>query len=209
MSTYSEPDKLAAFKKNRTGPLNPNWGRRWTKEQKEAISKLNKGRVHTNEERIKISEARKGKQHTEETCKKIGESHMGLTDSAETKMRKSVAHTGERCTFWKGGVSFEPYCPKFNSEFKERVRSFFGYTCVECGTPQNGKRHTVHHINYDKMMCCNDIKPLFICLCNSCNAKANYNRPHWEQHFTEMIEGYYEGKCYFTKDEMIEYKMII
>jgi len=103
---------------------------------------------------------------------------------------------------WQGGISYEPYCILFDNEFKDRVRIWFGYICVECGTPQNGRNHTVHHVNYDKMMCCNDVKPLFVCLCNSCNGKANFNRPYWEQHFTDMIENYYQGKCYLSKEEM-------
>lgn len=116
-----------------------------------------------------------------------------------TKIRER--QTREKSHFWKGGISFEPYCSKFTKEFKERVRAFFDYACVECGTPQNGKKLPVHHINYDKMMCCNDIKPTFVCLCNSCNIKANFNRPYWEQHFTEMIDGYYQGKCFLSQEE--------
>src|SRR5208337_386546 len=36
---------------------------------------------------------------------------------------KSKNLIGEKSPGWKGGISFEPYCIKFNKEFKERVRN--------------------------------------------------------------------------------------
>jgi hypothetical protein len=108
---------------------------------------------------------------------------------------------------WDGGKSFEPYCPKFNDEFKERVRAFFGYQCGECGTPQNGIKLDVHHINANKMSCCDDTIPTFIPLCKSCHSKIKKsNLIYWEQHFTEMIEGYYQGKCYFSQEEFAAFR---
>lgn len=101
---------------------------------------------------------------------------------------------------WQGGISFEPYCSKFNKEFKERVRAFFGYHCVECGTPQNGSKLHVHHVNFQKDSCCNDgVTPLFVSLCDSCHGKTGRNRDYWQQHFTEIINRDYGGKCYLPK----------
>jgi len=39
----------------------------------------------------------------------------------------------------------------------------------------------------------------------SCHSKTGHNRLYWQQHFTDMINQYYEGKCYFTFDEMNAY----
>ena len=50
------------------------------------------------------------------------------------------------------------------------------------------------------------IHPLFVSLCQSCHAKTNKNREYWEQHFTEMINEYYGGRCYFLKEEMTAIK---
>ena len=79
---------------------------------------------------------------------------------------------------------------------------------MNCGKTiqENGKRLTVHHVNYDKMMCCNDVKPLFASICGSCNSKANGDRQYWEEYYTKIINDKYGGKCYFTEEEMIEYK---
>jgi hypothetical protein len=106
---------------------------------------------------------------------------------------------------WKGGISFEPYCPKFTNEFKERVRAFFDYQCLNCGTPQNGYKLHVHHVNFDKETCCNESIPLFIPLCRSCHTKSNHHRESSSKYFTEIIQTYYQGKCYFSKEEMQSY----
>jgi|WetSurMetagenome_2_1015567.scaffolds.fasta_scaffold96891_2 hypothetical protein len=113
------------------------------------------------------------------------------------------AMVGEKSPGWKGGHSYEPYCIKFNNEFKERVRAFFGYQCVECGIPQNGYKLHVHHVNFKKNSCCDETTPrLFVPLCLECHLHTNGKRLYWEQHFTDMINQYYEGKCYLTKEEM-------
>lgn len=175
------------------------------------------GHLVSDATRKKLSEMRKGKPHSKEWSEKIGAAQRGkprpkLSDEVEQERRRkiSIALCGENAPSWKGGMSFEPYCVKFNREFKERVRAFFGYTCVECGTTQeeNRRKLDVHHVNYDKMVCCNDVKPLFVALCRSCNVKANTNRPDWEKHFTEMIMTKHGGQCYLPKkaqnDEQIE-----
>jgi len=104
----------------------------------------------------------------------------------------------------------QQYCEKFNKNFKERVRAYFGWICPECGTPQNGKSLSVHHVNYNKKSCCDpSVQRLFIPLCpevkgrQSCHAvTTSGDRKSWEKHFTEMLMGYYQGKCYFTPEEM-------
>jgi hypothetical protein len=110
---------------------------------------------------------------------------------------------GEDNPAWRGGISFEPYCPKFNNEFKERVRIFFGRKCAECGKTEeeNGRKLSIHHINYDKQICCNGKIPLFIALCHAHNTKANKNREDWELHYTNIINTKYNRKCYLTKEE--------
>jgi hypothetical protein len=68
--------------------------------------------------------------------------------------------------WWYGNVNYydKKYCEKFNSEFRERVRAYWEYRCFECGEHQRVKKLSVHHVHYDKKMCCNgsphDVVPL-------------------------------------------------
>ncbi|MFA5376601.1 MAG: HNH endonuclease signature motif containing protein [Dehalococcoidia bacterium] len=62
--------------------------------------------------------------------------------------------SGPNSSNWRGGSSFEPYCPKFNEKLKESVRIAFNRTCVKCGNKENGKKLSCHHINFDKQSGC-------------------------------------------------------
>lgn len=185
-----------------------------SKEHREKLAAALRGRPLPEGTKIKISEAMKGRTRSPEHCKHISEAKMGEKHpmfgkhlSPEHRRKVGDAHRGEKCRWWQGGISFEPYCQKFNNEFKERVRAFFGYRCVECGTPQNGKKLDVHHVNFNKKTCCDDSVPLFVPLCHHCHTVTTRgDRQFWEQHFTEMIDQYYGGKCYFTKEEMKQYR---
>jgi len=98
--------------------------------------------------------------------------------------------SGENCPAWRGGISFEPYCPKFNNEFRERVRTYYDYKCILCGKTQehNGRKLSVHHVNYKKEACCDeDIPRYFVTLCVSCHAKTNNNREKYQKQFEKII----------------------
>ncbi len=177
------------------------------------ISSALTGRVFTPEWKSKISLALRGKPSnragrccSEETKKKLADVRIGTKASEETKQKMSAKKKGNKNSSWRGGVSFGPYCPKFNREFKERVRAFFDYTCLGCGIPQNGERLTVHHINYNKQTCCDGTMPMFAPLCRSCHGKTNHNREYWEGIYSDVISTKFSGKSFFTKEEMTEYK---
>jgi len=112
-------------------------------------------------------------------------------------------HSGENNPNWNGGSSFEPYCEKFNKEFKERVRAFFDFKCVLCGMDEseNGKNLSVHHVHYDKSSCCSSAPQMFVTLCIRCHLKTNHTREKWRLHFENIIETKYNGKSYFKKEE--------
>lgn len=162
------------------------------------------GKNHSDETKRKISESRKGKY--------IGEKSpfFGKHPSNEVRAKMSASKIGLYCgknnPNWRGGSSFEPYCPKFNREFKIRVRTFFGNKCILCGKTkeENKKNMGVHHVNYEKMVCCNDIEPIFVCLCRSCHMKTNFNREYWEEFLTNKINMEYNGKSFYTKEEYID-----
>lgn len=164
------------------------------------------GKTQSEESRLKISQSNLGRVVLPETREKI---RVSLTGRVRPHL--SQIRMGRNNPSWKGGISFAPYCEKFTKEFKERVRAFFSYQCAECGTPQSiwGKVLAVHHVDFNKDSCCSEeTHPLFVPLCNSCHSKTNTNRSYWREHFTEMINSYYGGKCYLSKEELSDMSMI-
>ena len=148
-----------------------------TEETKRKMSLAQKGRNFSEKTRKKMSEAKKGrtgsrtgKKCSEETKLKISASNQN--PSAETRRKMSESHSGELHYNWKGGISHELYCNKFNNALKEKIRNRDNRTCQYCGSKENGRKHAVHHIHYDKENC----HPDLITLCIPCNIKSNYNR---------------------------------
>ena len=124
----------------------------------------------------------KDKKLSKETCEKMRKFHLGelnwlykkvLSDEEKEKFRKNLPFDcfGKNNGNWQGGVSFEPYCHKFNRSLKESIRIRDHHICQLCGRIQfyNDEKHSVHHIHYDKQNCYPDL----ICLCRKCNSKVN------------------------------------
>lgn len=94
----------------------------------------------------------------------------------------SDAKKGELGPNWRGGITYLPYCYKFNDSLKEYIRNKFNRKCALCGKLEienSGKRLAVHHITYGKMDGCNNQKLYLLPLCLSCHSKTNYNRYYW------------------------------
>ena len=123
----------------------------------------------------------------------LGHNRRGIKHTNETKMKINDTtkgrFTGDKSHNWKGGISFEPYCPKFNNTFKESIREKFGRVCFLCGAPENGRKLDVHHVNYDKSCLCSEIECEFVPLCRSCHSKtSNGDRDYWENTIIERLE---------------------
>lgn len=168
-------------------------GRIHSIETKKKLSEVNKGmknpnfgKLISNDTKSKMSKAHKGHEVSNATKKKISKTKKGVKASIKTKRKMSEAKKGllmgKRNGMWKGGVSFEPYCPKFNNTFKEKIRDKFNRKCFLCGIPENGRRLSVHHVKYNKNCGCdNDLKCDYVPLCASCHGKTNHNRSKWEK----------------------------
>lgn len=100
---------------------------------------------------------------------------------------QGIGQKGKKNHRWKGGFSFEPYCPKFNKAFKEYIRNKFDRKCFICGCNEignNGRKLSVHHVNKNKQCGCaktaaeekaDNIACQFIPLCGSCHQKLHKN----------------------------------
>ena len=94
---------------------------------------------------------------------------------------KSESIRGSKNGNWKGGITEQKYCYKFNNSFKEYIRDKFNRTCYICGKTEDelDRKLAVHHIDYNKSSICNGKEFAFVPLCHSCHAKTNGNRWYW------------------------------
>jgi len=177
--------KISATLTGRTrGPRSEEWKRKLSK----ALTgrKCREYEPLSEEHKRKISETLTGIKRgpmSEETKRKIVKSskgHPGPIISEEVRLRMSLAISGPNHPNWKGGLSFLPYCLSW-TEISQYIKERDNYICQECGATEELRSH---HIDYDKQNC--DPSNL-ICLCNSCNMKANYNRRNWIWKYTHLI----------------------
>lgn len=181
-----------------SGERNHNFGKKFSDATREKIASCHVGMTVPLETRIKMSEAQKG-----ENAKNFG-THL----SKETKSKISEKMSGERHPQWKGGVSSEPYCPKWTNptlKIRKRVRAFFANTCLLCNANKHENKNrnmSVHHVTGDKSACCNgDSKEwLFATLCTRCH-NTRGSKPDTEVTLRNIITIRYGGKCMYSLEE--------
>ena len=93
--------------------------------------------------------------------------------------------SGKNSHSWIDGRSFEPYDEKFNKKLKEKIRKRNNYICQSCGILENGRKLTIHHIDYNKK---NNKSNNLIALCVGCNSKVNFDRDDWTKYFQEKMK---------------------
>lgn len=187
------------IKHNNSGENNPFFNKHHTERSKQKNRNAHIGNEPWNKGKINV--------YSEETLKAISESgkgrippNKGISPSEETKEKNREwhlgkepwnkgllgYHSGKNHWNWQDGISFEPYCKKFNEKNKEKIRIRDNRVCQECGKTElkNGKKLICHHIHYDKLNC----DPDLISLCIGCNTKANYNRDYWEEYFMKKLK---------------------
>lgn len=78
---YNDPErsrKISEAAKKRIGPLNSNYGNKWTQEQKDNLSKKNKGKSHISPEHLeKLKNINTGRIVSQETRKKLSDLKRG------------------------------------------------------------------------------------------------------------------------------------
>ncbi len=172
------------------GKNNPMFGRRYkmSEETKKKIWEKNIGHHVSEEGKLKMSKAKKGKPSprkgailSNETKQKLRDVNIGRKHTEETLAKIS----GENSYMWKGGISFIPYCHKFNNRLKRKIRDRDNHICQLCGKNEhdNKRKLSIHHIHYDKENC----NPDLITLCKNCNTKVNNNREYYEPIFMNKL----------------------
>ena len=108
----------------------------------------------------------------------------------------SENRSGANSSHWKNGASFEPYCVKFNEEFKEYIREKFGRICFLCGKTEkdNGRKLDVHHVNGNKACGCDGDKTCqFVPLCRVCHGKMHSKKIDWEAKIKAKMQSKLNG----------------
>ncbi len=134
-----------------------------------------KGFKHSEESKKKMSISRKG-QIPWIKGKKTGYCYWrGKKMSKETKQKMSEAHKGEKCNFWKGGISRSYKTGYYSAEYKRWRMAVFerdNWTCQFCGIRgnQTGGYLTAHHIkSFSKFPNLRFIINNGITLCDECH----------------------------------------
>lgn len=92
---------------------------------------------------------------------------------------------GRNSPNWQGGISFEPYSPRFNDKLKLAIRVRDDFTCQLSDEPENGKAYSIHHIDYDKK---NSHHWNLITLCHSEHGKTGGgDRDAWQWKLSALI----------------------
>lgn len=106
------------------------------------ISIASKNRIVSEETRQKISLFQKGRvhslgfKHTTISKEKMSKAHKNKHLSLQTRIKIGISKSGDKCPFWKGGVSKENKLIRASLKYKQWRKSVFErdkYTCVFCG----------------------------------------------------------------------------
>jgi len=181
-----------------------NTGKKASDETKAKLSQYNKDHPEVGERLRKLSEARRGKPLSEETRKKIGKGTKGHKVSEDARNRISIAQTGENNTMfgkvgdlhpnWKGGLSFAPYCFKFNEKRKRAVREYFNNLCICTGEPSYTRELNVHHVDHDKEQGCNGKPFNLVPMCDKHHNMEQHNQEDYKAYINKTLrEGFKWG----------------
>lgn len=97
-----------------------------------------------------ISKALKGRKLSKEHIDNRTKSQKGLKRSKETLLKMKNSRSGEKCPFWKGGVSPINKLLRGSLEYRNWRESIYerdNYTCVQCGE-RGGKIDPDHIISF-------------------------------------------------------------
>jgi hypothetical protein len=218
MPAPKDPEKYQLFIKRLS---ESHMGQKLSPERNEKLHALRRGKPLTEEHKQKISKTRLKKgvvisEKQKELAREYMKSHplpkkhykrLSLLFKGRTSPMKGRKHKeeskekirGENNKGWKGGLSYLPYCFRFNERRRRMVRVFFGYFCICCGKHateniifwKNGYKpveHSVHHIDHDKEQGCNGKPFNLVPLCHECHGKELHKEEEYKKHINKTLE---------------------
>lgn len=176
-------------------------GKRHSLETRKKMSESQKKRTDNNywlgkkqslETRLKRSKSLKGRkriftpEHREHLLQ-FNQKRIGSKQSLETRYKRAVSmfgkNKGNENGMWNNGSSSLPYPPFWTIELRGKIRERDNYQCQLCFKKENGRKHHIHHINFDKKDC-NDGN--LIALCPKCHADTIKNREYWQNYLQNI-----------------------
>jgi 5-methylcytosine-specific restriction endonuclease McrA len=150
-------------------------GRHASEETRKTISIAQKKRYQRIEEREAASIIQKKRYENPEERAKLASQQANYW----ARIESHVKFSGPNNHRWRGGIAFQPRGQDWTGDLRAMIRDRDGHLCQNpsCYKPENGRRHPVHHIDYDK----NNSNPEnLITLCIPCHAKTtDGDREHW------------------------------
>lgn len=132
--------------------------------------------------------------------RKRSNSPSWIANHAAANPIRSAALSGDKCHLWKGGISFFPYCIKFNNRRRRAVRLFFNNTCICCGEDMDSniyrakggtvKPHElcVHHVDHDREQGCNGKLFNLVPFCKSCHGLEQADPEGYAAYINKTLE---------------------
>jgi hypothetical protein len=173
------PEHKELLSKTRTGEKHPMFGKiPWNYK---GIEKKCKCIVCGN--KISVSTYYRGKKC--QSCESKRRIELGITGFKKGENKLENNHN------WQGGISKLPYSMDFSEELKEFIRDRDNHECQNCHMTEEehiilySRNLIIHHIDYNKMNC---HESNLITTCTQCNSRANFNREHWQEFYTNKIQ---------------------
>ena len=156
-------------------------------------SPWNKGLYLSDDHKRKISETMSGRSCSNpesffSTSFKKGRTAWNKGEPLTPEHRENVskALSGSNNPNWQGGIS-QIYGWDWTQTLRKAIRERDGFRCQVCGKEYhpNGRKLSVHHIDYDKM---NNNPKNLITLCTSCHVKTTAgNHDKWKRFFSRPL----------------------
>jgi len=171
-----------------------------SEENKIKLRIANFGHPRSNKTRIKLSKSAKERWKNQELRNIQSKTRKRYFENSENRNKQrniSIKQwenleilskiSGPNHHAWRGGTRV-PYGLEFGRGLREMIRKRDDFLCQNprCYVPENGKKHQVHHVDFNK----NHNGPInLITLCNPCHAKTiNGDRDYWIDFYRNLQE---------------------